>query len=253
MFIFGLAGSLLSRTHLPKNGKGEAALVAQGLVITATACMVYAHYKTSQPGQPWYVPYYPTKLTIMVVLIVMVLLIDQVFPLKNTKTENFFQTLQGAFFVFASVIALVVAGHNDWPFSGGFMGTTLGVVSTFSDGLSNDDIQGNLVLDWVDASNQVDRPVLVMMDANDSELRTRWVNSLTFRWTDENWGPWMSANNFIRTGEFTEATKILFDRFLLITNQKSLVDSFQGIDDSLVVCTTPMTLSRHCDIYYSGI
>jgi|694.fasta_scaffold04872_15 hypothetical protein len=253
MFIFGLAGSLLSRTHPPKIGKGEAALVAQGLVITATACMVYAHYKTSQPGQPWYVPYYPTKLTIMVVLIVMVLLIDQVFPLKNTKTENFFQTLQGAFFVFASVIALVVAGHNDWPFSGGFMGTTLGVVSTFSDGLSNDDIQGNLVLDWVDASNQVDRPVLVMMDANDSELRTRWVNSLTFRWTDENWGPWMSANNFIRTGEFTEATKILFDRFLLITNQKSLVDSFQGIDDSLVVCTTPMTLSRHCDIYYSGI
>ena len=253
MFIFGLAGSFLNRTHLEINGRGVPSLVAQGLITVATAGMVYAHFETSQPGQAWYVPYYPTKLTVMVLLIVMVMLIDQAFPLKNTKNENFIQTLQGVFFVFASVIALVVAGHNDWPFSGGFMGTTLGVVSTLNDGLSNDDIQGNLVLDWVDASNQVDRPALVMMDANDSELRTRWVNSLTFRWTDENWGPWMSANNFIRTGDFSEATKILFDRFLLITNQKSLVDSFQEIDSSLVVCATPMTLSVHCDIYFTGV
>lgn len=251
MFIFGLAGSLLLRPQLTANGNGVASLVAQGLIILATAGMVYAHFELAQPGQPWYVPYYPTKLTIMVVLIVMILLIDQALPLIRLRAEDYIQTIQNTFFVVASVIALIVAGHNDWPFSGGFMGTTLGVVRTLNDGLSKNDIQGNLVLDWVGASDQVDRPVLIMMDANDPELRTRWVNSLTFRWTDENWGPWMSANNFIKTGDFSEATKILSDKFLLITNQKQLVESLQGADSSLEVCESLSTLSGSCDVYYN--
>ena len=250
MFIFGLAGSLLLRPQLTASGRGVASLVAQGLIILATVCMIYAHFKLAQPGQPWYIPYYPAKLAIMVILIVMILLIDQALPLTHLRSEDYIQTIQNTFFVVASVIALVVAGHNDWPFSGSFMGSTTGVVES----IINDDpklIEGSIIMDWVGVSNKVGRPVLILMKDLDAELPTRWVNSLTFRWTDENWGPWMSANNYIKTGDFSEATKILSDKFLLITNQKQLVESLQGADSSLEVCESLSTLSGSCDIYYN--
>ena len=106
-------------------------------------------------------------------------------------------------------------------------------------------------MDWVGASNKVDRPVLILMKDLDAELPTRWVNSLTFRWTGETWGPWMSANNYIKIGDFSEATKMLSDRFLVITNQKQIVKSLQGADSSLEVCESLLTLSGSCDIYYN--
>ena len=250
MFIFGLAGLLLGRYQLETKEGSATSLIAQGLIVLASTGMIYAHFILAKPGEAWYVPYYPTKLTIMVILIVMVLLIDETIPRARNKSVDLVHSFQQAFFVVAAVIALVIAGHNDWPFTGGFMGTSIGVAEALNSGLSNDDIQGSLVLHWVAASDQVNRPVLVMMDANDTELRTRWVNSLTFRWTDETWGSWMKANSLIRSGEFSEATKILKDEFLVITNQKILVDALQRVDNSIEVCNAVATLSRSCDIYY---
>lgn len=250
MFIFGLTALLLSRPTCVSSQLRTVSLIAQALAVIAISLMVYSYHSTRTPGILWSVPYYPTKLTIAIVIVVLVLLIDQVLPVTRVTRYNFVEIGQPAFLVFGAVISLISVSYHSWPFSGGFMGSTTGVVES----IINDDpklIEGSIIMDWVGASNKVDRPVLILMKDLDAELPTRWVNSLTFRWTGETWGPWMSANNYIKIGDFSEATKMLSDRFLVITNQKQIVKSLQGADSSLEVCESLLTLSGSCDIYYN--
>ena len=150
-----------------------------------------------------------------------------------------------------AVISLIYVSFHSWPYSRSFMGSTVGVVESIS---KNDPklIEGSLIMEWVNASNKIQRPVLILMKDVDVELPTRWVNSLTLRWTGDTWGSWQSANSAIVAGEFFKGANILSGSFLLITNQKQLVESLKGADSSIEVCESLSTVSRSCDVYYDA-
>ena len=251
MFIFGLTAMMLIRPTRVSSQPRTISLIAQGLAVVAISLMVYGYHSTNIPGVLWAVPYYPTKLTIAIVIVVLVLLIDQFLPITRVTRRNFVEIGQPAFLVLGAVISLIYASYHSWPFSGSFLGSTVGVVESIA---KNDPryIEGSSIMEWVDASNKIDRPVLILMKDVDVELPTRWVNSLTLRWTTDTWGSWMSTNNAIVGGEFLKASNILSDNFLLITNQIQIIDSLQEADSSLEVCQTVLTLSGSCDIYYDA-
>jgi hypothetical protein len=251
MFIFGLTALLLIRPTLASRQVRTVSLIAQSFVVIAISFMVYSYHSTNTPGILWSVPYYPTKLTITIVIVVLVLLIDQVLPITKLTRRNYVEIGRPIFLVFGAVVSLVYAGYHPWPFSGSFLGSTVGVVESI---VKNDPkiIEGSSIMEWVDASNTLDRPVLILMKDRDVELLTRWVNSLTLRWTNDTWGSWESANNSIEAGKFFEGAKILSGSFLLVTDQTQLIDSLQEADSSLEVCQSNPILWKSCDIYYEA-
>jgi len=82
---------------------------------------------------------------------------------------------------------------------------------------------------------------LVIISSRESELNTRWVNLLTLNWSDKTWGGrnheavkatdeifvgWIDAREFIEAGDLISAQTILSNKFLLITDDQSLIESF---------------------------
>ena len=156
----------------------------------------------------------------------------------------------------------IFGGINRWPFTGGYMGSTYGVIKSI---LTREPavVDGKLVLDWVDQAQRVDRPVLVIISGRESELNTRWVNLLTLHWSDKTWGGrnheavkatdktfvgWIDAREFIEAGDLISAQTILSNEFLLITDDPNLIQSFDRNQLPIQYCLYSISELPVCNI-----
>ena len=249
MFVFGITSLLLIQSNT--NRSLATALIAQTLVAIAVGGMVYAHYMLNVPGELWLIPYYPTKLATTVLLVVLVLLIDHVIVRTEFSNNHLVVSIQQIFLLTVGIGSLVLSSYNSWPFSQGYMGTTSGVIKSMR---ANTDevVDGDLIIDWKEASKLSDKPVLILSATQESELNTRWVNSMLFNWSQTTWDRWRAARTQIDLEEYREASSIVLDQFLLITNQNEIINSLIKENPSLKLCTSLFTITSSCDIFEYG-
>jgi hypothetical protein len=224
MFIFGLSLVLL-------DGKGvfgaelkiaSHAVIAMNFI--AIIGMLYAFIKLAVPGERWFVPYYPTKVAISALVVTVVFFVRYLFEFeqKSHKILNILDVKKIA--VLCALATLFIVSTQKWPFAGGYMGSTSGVVESIRNAQS-EVVDGKVVSALVEIAHQSQKPVLYLSDIHESELNTRWINSLQFKWNDINWADWMNARSFIEDKDYSEASRILNNRFVVVVDRYSNYDS----------------------------
>jgi len=248
MFIFGLTSLLMIRSDPNAERSLVTSLIAQALVVIAVGGMVYAHYTLNVPGEHWLIPYYPTKIATSVLLVILVLLIDHVIVRLDYSKLNLVVNIQQIFLLTIAIGSLVLSSYNSWPFSQGYMGTTSGVIRSMRAN-TEEVVDGELIIDWMEASKLSDKPVLILSATQESELNTRWVNSTMFNWSQTTWDQWRVARTQIDLGKYREASTIFLEQFLIITNQNEVAKSLIKANPSIKLCQSLITITSSCDIF----
>jgi hypothetical protein len=240
MLLFGLTMVTNLSGSKPNSVHRRIAILGTWYVSIGLLALGIAWIGTYEPGQQWFVPYYPQKLLAAIVLILCVFMLVVMATLRAEILGSMFQIWCHRAMVMVVASLFIFGGINRWPFTGGYMGSTHGVIKSI---LTREPavVDGKLVLDWVDQAQRVDRPVLVIISSRESELNTRWVNLLTLNWSDKTWGGrnheavkatdeifvgWIDAREFIEAGDLISAQAILSNEFLLITDDSNLIQSF---------------------------
>jgi hypothetical protein len=220
MFIFGATLSSLFGGESGLDRLRIWQLSVSGAIFVASFGLIYAYYETYVPGQFWAVPYYPTKILISVLVIAFLCLLERMMLKSNLNHNLNSQNLANTLLVLAAAGILVAPAYNSWPFSGGFMGNTQGVISSLRSGQS-EVVDGNLVSKSVGYTQSSQMPALYLSDNHESELNTRWINSLELNWSDVNWGEWMNARRLIEEEKYGEAAEVINGRLVLIIDNYS--------------------------------
>jgi len=219
MFIFGIsiALSITSKHHYFDNSINQ--MTVFGITTLAIAGISYSFLRTNEPGKLWTPSYYPTKLAISVLIVMVILLIIQMMQKFEVGDSKIRHSLI-AFLVVAALSSLVVASYNTWPFSQGYMGTTEGVIKSLRSQKS-EVVDGESVLQAYEFVKNSKLSALYLSDDHESELNTRWINTLNLNWNDMNWGKWMMNRQLIEEGKIDEASQIMNNDFVLLIDNYS--------------------------------
>jgi hypothetical protein len=214
MFIFGISIALSINSEHRYCDDSTIRIIICGISALALAGISYSLLKTNEPGKLWVPSYYPTKLAISVLIVLITLLIVQIVQKIETGDSRIRHSLN-ALLVVAAISALVVSSYNSWPFSQGYMGTTQGVIKSLKSGTS-EVVDGDHILQVYESVRDSNMSVLYLSDTHESELNTRWINTLNLNWTDNNWGEWITARQLIDDGNLDDALKIVDPKFVLV-------------------------------------
>jgi hypothetical protein len=192
----------------------SAALAVGVLICVVCATILYAYFKLNEVGKQWTLPYYPTKLAIAVFILAITLLVRDLLTrdefAKHNDVAGYFKKL----ITIGILTVLILGTREEWPFNRGYMGSTNGVIESIRGSLT-EVVNGKSVELALNYAQPRQKPVLYLSDLHESELNTRWINSLLFKWNDENWNAWMKARTAIEDGDFTGAAELLNGRFLV--------------------------------------
>ena len=224
MFIYGISMAFMLNGNNGLIDTNTKAVVA-GFTSLAIAGILYSYFKTSRPGELWFVSYYPTKLAISVLIVMVVLLFVQVVqnprPLWNIGMKTLFELA----LVIAPSAALIVNTFNSWPFSQGYMGTTQGVIRSLRTQIP-EVVDGIAVFRSTKLEHESALSVLYLSDLHESELNTRWINSLNLNWSDVNWGNWITARQLVDEGKLEQASEIINGNFIVV------IDNFKKFNEN---------------------
>jgi len=262
LLLFGLTMATNLSGSKPNSVHRQISILGTWYVSIGLLVLGIAWIGTYEPGKQWFVPYYPQKLLAAIVLLLCVFMLVVMARIRAENLVSVFQVWFHRAMVMVVASLFVFGGINRWPFTGGYMGSTYGVIKSILTG-EPAVVDGKLVLDWVDQAQRVDRPVLVISSSRESELNTRWVNLLTLRWSDKTWGGlnhegaretdetfvgWIDAREFIESGDFISAQKILSNGFLLITDDPNLINSFDQIYLPIQYCLYSIDKATVCNV-----
>lgn len=220
MFILGMSLILMTSTQSINSEFKAAAFSLAVMICVVCASILYAYVKLNEVGEQWALPYYPTKLAIAVLILAITFLVRYLFTRDEVVKQNVVIGYFRKSIVLAILAVLVVGTRDGSPFNRGFMGSTNGVIESIRDSLT-EVVNGRSVEFALDYALPRQKPVLYLSDMHDSELNTRWINSLLFQWNDENWNAWRKARSAIEVGDFTEAAELLNGKFLVFLDDYS--------------------------------
>jgi len=246
MFIFGIVLGVLFKNIDRNSSNSMSSIALVGCIIVAISGLLIAYYKTRVPGQFWYLPYYPTKLTISVLVLSFIFLVDRLIFAGDSDSKSTMRSAGEILVVLISAVVLIAPTYKPWPFSQGYMGNTEGVIRSLV-AKNSEVVEGNTVLIARDFIREQKLSGLYLSDVHESELNTRWINSLNLYWTDVNWAEWFKSRALIDEGRLDEAATILNGKFVLI------IDNFAKFNNDPIafdvfknVCVINKTRGSFC-------
>jgi hypothetical protein len=225
-FTFGIAITLMCRTNCNRNEDHTLRFFFFGSIVICLLGVFYAYSKTSTPGQFWTVPYYPAKMTITILLIVLAFLIGIVFSDEGSQSHDSGGRFVSQILVCGSVIALIAWNSYSWQFQNGYMGNTEGVIKSLMENES-EALDVDSVLEMVSKNLKEERSILYLSETYDGELNTRWINSLSMNWTDENWAAWQVIRQTIESGNAPKPQILPLEHFLVVTDDYEIFDKYK--------------------------
>lgn len=165
-------------------------IVERALTVGALTTLAIALWVTSME-QHDYVSYYPMKFIVAIFVIALCYIVGsfcQATPRRSTKAVSVI--------VAFVAVATMLFGSKGTTFTTAYMGT----VSSVARQISNPSpivVNGGDVEHWSSWANKTDVPVLYLTSAYESELNTRWINTLAETWTDDSWSTWMLVRDLL--------------------------------------------------------
>lgn len=191
VFLFPILLGSVRRESIPS-------LTSAGLLVSAS--LLVASYSINQKG---YIAYYPAKMIIASAVCIVAIFVA-LFRLSDESSLVRHLPL-------GALVALLASGgvrDNGRIFTSAYMGRLSSVWEEIADPnpLVVDGVQ---ILRFMEVGNELAKPLLLMPSAEfagvssrpihvvpsglQSELSTRWVNTLTGQWTDSTWRSWMAV------------------------------------------------------------
>lgn len=226
--IFGLSITLMNFLYLNRTEEHTLRIFCFGAIGICLVGISYAFIQTNIPGEYWAIPYYPAKMTITVVLIVLVFLIGLVFSDKRNQPYDSRVTFMNRLLVCGSVAALIAWNSYSWPFKNGYMGNTEGVTKSLIVNTS-EVVDVNFVLKTISENPNKELNILYLSETHESELNTRWINSLLMNWTDENWAGWRMIRQTIETNKAPYGQALIPESFLVVADTYEVINKY-GLD-----------------------
>jgi hypothetical protein len=152
--------------------------------------------------------YYPTKIIITATLVGAAVVIATVGARARTSSGLFFLLTV----VSGSAMALQPESQT---FRTAYMGTTPTVFSSIIKGRP-EVVDGTTIMTLVDHALHLKKPILLVSRFRESELNSRWVNTLSMHWTDKSWSDWMRVSALITSDGYTALQSLPEDLDLAI-------------------------------------
>jgi hypothetical protein len=199
---------LARRSHLGM--RSAQALVICGLI--STVLIIYSIKNTDR------VQYYPTKIIIVLFIICLGLLLIQIVKTGRSTLES----LVSLAIVLCLAFPLTAQGLSPYQetFRSGFMGAVPKVIPAIWDE-KIEVVDGTVDKYLMERSLVNNKAILYISARVESELNSRWINSLSGKWNDSSWGSWMKASTFIKDQAYSSADDLMVENNLSLAIEKS--------------------------------
>lgn len=129
------------------------------------------------------------------------------------------------------LVALLVVGFSSMAnrgtiFTTGYMGTAPVAINWFVKGKVIVVDSRNILL-LADVSKRFNKPILYLSSEFDSELNTRWINSLSRQWTDNTWSSWMAVRQAITLQSVADNSLSDYRTPIVVTSDDSTIDQLR--------------------------
>jgi hypothetical protein len=196
-------------------------LLLCGCLIGIAAVAIYSVEKVDR------LTYYPTK-----VIIVFVILLASI-AISSLSSINLRPTRQFMFCILAclSVVNLFFQPQEK-VFTTAYMGKPITVLQS---ALRGDSVVVNAnAVHRVSLYSKVERkPVLFLSNLNESELNSRWINSLSLLWNDTSWSTWLHLREQIDKQDFSSLSDSLAN-IIIVTDNETLYRTLSSYSDKNV-------------------
>jgi hypothetical protein len=105
------------------------------------------------------------------------------------------------------------------------MGNTQGVIKSLMVD-AKEVVDVNSVLELVSKNSKEELNILYLSETHESELNTRWINSLLMNWTDENWTRWRMIRQTIESNNAQKHQMPFSDSFLIVIDDYKMINKY---------------------------
>jgi hypothetical protein len=172
----------------------------QKQLVLSTLLYVVAAFGTAaySLGHVQKITYYPTKVIVVFMLMVVGSLVASLSQVAATAVRNTIFAL-----VLCLAFAYVFVQPKSEVFKGAFMGETPKVLNS-ARSVKLEVVDSNSVIKLSEFSQVNSAPILYVSNAYESELNTRWINTLSLQWNDQSWSEWMQLRTLIVEEKFAD-------------------------------------------------
>jgi hypothetical protein len=184
-------------------------------------------YSQSEVGR---ISYYPTKIVITFII----LSISAVLASNSILSKVALRTTTSAIAITAAVTYMIFQPPQK-VFVSAFMGeaqTTLS--SSFS--ATPDFVEPTIVNTLSELSLKFEKPVLLISSRYESELNSRWINTLSNQWNDFSWSNWMTIRNLIMDENWSAVADATTNANIIIGTDDKLVFDFLSVSIPNQIC-----------------
>lgn len=178
-----------------------------GCLLGITLVAVYSIEKVNR------LTYYPTK-----VIIVFVMLLASI-VISSLSSINLYPARQFIFCILAYLAAVnLFFQPQEKVFTTAYMGKANTVLQSAFKGESVV-VNANAVKRVSMYAKSKRKPVLFLSNLNESELNTRWINTLSLQWNDATWSGWLNLREQIEKQNFSSLSDSLANMIIVTDNE----------------------------------
>ena len=196
------------------------------------------------------ITYYPAKILIAVVHAQILMTAATFRSRRVVQPRSSF-----AYVALVGVLVLQVGffGGRSETFSSGYMGR---MYKTLTSAISNEsevvDIRSIKPLQIF--GREQNRYVLYLSDAHESELNTRWINTLNMKWNNSDWEAWMTVRSLLQSSDFGRADSLIYkSKVVVVVSETYAGKTFSELSELLpiatanrMLCELKSELVSHC-------
>lgn len=181
------------------------------ITITAVAIGLYSFVEMSR------ITYYPTKLIISLVLTAIALVVCAV---REPKLPSIIPVAVPI--ALLAAIGYVIFQPESKVFKSAYMGEATEVIAASMEART-EVVQANLDVALARIGEEYQSSVLLIKTIGESELNSRWINTLSGTWNDESWTDWLTIRRLVEEAKWSQVSEILDETQTLIASDDLVI------------------------------
>ena len=192
------------------------------VLISLVGSVLVAVYSQSEVGR---ITYYPTKFVITFAILSIATILACQLLLNKTSRQIFVAAI-----TLIAATTYMVFQPDQKVFKSAFMGEAQTTLS-FTLSATPDFVQPLIVSTLSELSFQSKKPVLLISSKYESELHSRWINTLSNQWNDSSWTNWMAVRNLITGEDWPAVAEAITNANIVVGTDDQVV--FDFLSDSI--------------------
>lgn len=225
LLVWGLPFVVLPSIFLAMTIRRFAALFVctSSLLLSLAVCA----YSISEMHR---ITYYPTKFVIALVLSGIAAVVVEAAKLGKLRLNRYAVAT-----MIIATLTFSLLTPSSRVFTSAYMGEAPRVLSAAKD-FNVEVVPAEQIVQLATLSNETSKPILYSSWQHESELNSRWINTLSSSWNDNSWSTWITLRTAIESGDTEMASKILSGHEVILATDRSDLYAALSIMNPTKVC-----------------